>query len=170
MNYRIKSVLAAGIVFGVGGFILGGLAYVMAQGAQGEGYDIFPYAAGIGGLLTAALLWWLLLARPRNYSVSRGLGAGMLTGLLAHYPFWYAIIVYANICLASGSSCSSSFGKQEVNLLQGILAAGQLCLPSWIFFGWVTVLGGAMLGSVLAYIQNRKYEFEGEIQHAKRRI
>lgn len=167
MNFRIKSVLVASAIFGVGGFLLGGLAYLMAQG---QGYGIFPYAAGIAGLLTSALIWWLLLARPGQYSVARGLGAGALIGLLAHYPFWYAIIVYANICLASGSSCSSYFGKQEVNLLQGILAAGQLCLPSWIFFGWVTVLGGTMVGAVLAYIQQRTLDLDGEHTRSKRRI
>ena len=87
------------------GLVLGSLIFSDAAGA---GWGAMALSAGAGAALTQGMLWWWFMERPRRYRIRRGTLVGALSGLLAHYPCWYFVILVQNVSYwildGSGSS------------------------------------------------------------------
>ena len=146
--------LSIGILYCPVGLSLG--AFVAYQ-AAGEGYRFFPVYAGAAALITCSVLWWLIVEMPGRRSVAAGIVAGALGGLLSHPVCWYLKILAANIgyWVLRSSAYSSSFGEPPVDPLNGLWGAFVLSLWSWLFFGWVTIPSGGIIGGVFARLVKR---------------
>ncbi len=146
--------LSVGILYCPVGLGLGAFA---AYQAIGDGYRFFSLYAGVAALITCSVLWWLIIERPCRRSVAAGIVAGALAGLLSHPVCWYLQILAANIgdrVLRAGAY-SSSLAEAPVDPLNGLWAAFVLSLWSWLFFGWVTIASGGIIGGVFARLVKR---------------
>ncbi|MFZ0945269.1 MAG: hypothetical protein WB930_08460 [Syntrophobacteraceae bacterium] len=147
--------LSIGILYCPVGLGLGAFA---AYQAIGEGYRFFPLYAGVAALITCSVLWWLIIERPCRRGVAAGIVAGALAGLLSHPVCWYLKILAANIgywVLRTGAY-SSSLGEPPVDPLNGLWGAFVLSLWSWLFFGWVTIPSGGIIGGLFARLLKRR--------------
>lgn len=142
-----KSFLWIGVIAG----ICGGLVGLFVRGiAEAADYDLFPFFSGAAAFICAAVLWWWLLSKKGSYTLPRGLLAGGLTGLFAHYLCWYLLILAHNICYFGWGGCTSSLGEPPVDLLNGLWASAGLSIISLIAFGWLTVPLGALIAGLVA--------------------
>jgi hypothetical protein len=138
--------------------LVGGLAGLwVTTTATGDGYGVFIIAAPIAAFLTGMFSWWLLVARPGRRSLLRGAAAGTLAALLGHFLCWYLILVGAYVWYQLGGPWNA-IGGPPGNPLVAIAAAGAYGAFSLLFIGWVTVPCGALLGGLLAVVQNRRVE------------
>jgi hypothetical protein len=144
--------LIFGILCCLVGLAVGG--YV-AYTAIGEGYETFPLHAGAAALVTSALLWWLIMERPQRHSVVSGVLVGAFSGLLAHHVCWYFQLIEFNVgywIFHNAAKYASSLGEQPIDLLTGILAAWMFTFWSWLFYGWMTVPAGGLIGGLYAWV------------------
>jgi hypothetical protein len=149
--------LSIGILFCPVGF---GSGAFVAYRAIGEGYRFLPLYAGVSALITCSVLWWLIIERPCRRSVAAGIVVGALGGLLSHPVCWYVQILAANIgywVLRLGAY-SSSLDEPPVDPLNGLWSAFVLSLWSLLFFGWVTIPSGGIIGGVFARLVKRWYK------------
>lgn len=133
------------------GLIGAGYGFYVQRLATGEGYEWFPVYAGLAAFVTTTFFWWLVVTRSDKRSVWRGIIAGALSGSVAHYICWYLQIIGTNLCYWFSGGCVSSLGEPPVDLLNGLWAALVLSLASLLFFGWLTVPTGALVGGLLGY-------------------
>ena len=125
------------------GILIG--AYI-AITAIGDGYEWFPLYAGFAAFLTSCLLWRIFIERKKSYRIVVGIFVGALSGFLSHYVCWYLQIAIANFRYLVFGTGLSSLGEPPMNLLLGISGALGLSYWSWIFFGWLTVAAGGIIG------------------------
>jgi len=144
---KTSSTLGMALACGAAGLLIG---LWVARQAIATDYAAFPLYATLAALLAGGGLWWLLLARENRYRPLRGVLVGGLAGIVAHPLCWYLAILGQNACYWLWGGCRSSLGEPPVDPLNGLLAAGALALGSLLFFGWLTVPLGALLGGLWA--------------------
>lgn len=141
-----------GILCAVVGAVVG--AWV-ALTATGDGYEVFAAGAPVAAFLTGTFCWWLLIARSGNFAPVRAATAGALAAVLGHLLCWYLLILGSFLWyLATGSG--DSLGGPPLNPLQGFPAAFVYGAFSLLFYGWVTVPAGALIGLFLSFVQSRR--------------
>jgi hypothetical protein len=126
-------------------------AVLIVSTAAGDGYGVFLLAAPIAAFATAALFWWWLLDRPAIHSRTRGAIAGALAGAVAHYACWLLLLLGASACHAVTGACADSFGDGPIGPLDALWAAALYSLFSLLFYGWLTVPAGALVGALVAH-------------------
>ena len=131
---------AAGLLIGL---------WVAGQAVAGD-YAVFPLYATLAAVLAGGGLWWLLVARKGRYGLVRGIAVGALAGIVAHPLCWYLAILGQNACYWLWDGCRSSLNEPPVDPLNGLWAAVLLALGSLLFFGWLTLPLGALLGGLWA--------------------
>ena len=124
--------------------------------AIGSGYEFFAVYAGAAAFLTPTLLWRLIVARTEAYTILRGALTGAISGVLSHFVTWYLFILSSNVCYWAFGGCKDSLGEGPMNPLEGLAGAAGLSFFSLLFFGWITVPIGAILGGLLARSQRVK--------------
>lgn len=152
MKDPLKKSLSMGAICAAIGAVTGAL---LVATATGSGYTWFLVAAPIAAFLTGTALWWLFLARRARYGTGLGVFTGALAGALAHYVCWYLVLLGAATCHGLTGGCTDSLGVAPMNVVQAVAAAGLYSLVSLLFFGWLTVPGGAIAGGFLARAQRR---------------
>jgi len=157
---RVSSTLAAGLVAGISGSLVG---LIVSNTASGSGYELFPLYAALAAFLSAALFWWLLLGRKNNYTIVRGVFAGGLASIVSHYLCWYLLILAQNLCYWVWKSCTSSLGEPPADPILGLLGAAGLSFFSLIFYWWLTVIPGILIAVVLS-IWYRRGEKNSEVK------
>lgn len=143
----MKTTLLMGALCGAVGILVGLWVSLTATGA---GYERFPVYAFLAAFAGGAGLWWFVLARQGRYSLRRGAAAGALAGLVSHYFCWYLLILDNNLCFWLLGGCGSSLGEPPIDPLNGLWGAAVFTLGSLLFFGWLTVPAGALIGGLLA--------------------
>ncbi len=125
------------------------------QLATGSGYHLFWLYAGLAAFITAAGLWMAvmgLLNRRREAAGRRpsmglvGAIVGGLSGALAHPLCWFLQILAMYICFRTTGGCVSSLGEPPMDPLTALWASWGFSFFSLIFFGWITVPAGALIG------------------------
>lgn len=126
------------------------IGLLVSSVAIGEGYELFPVYAGAAAFITASGLWWALLARQDTYTITRGATVGAVAGTISHYLCWYLFFLGANICYWLFGGCRSSLGEPPVDPVNALWGAGLFSVGSLLFFGWLTVPAGMVIGGFLA--------------------
>ena len=143
----LKKTLIVGGLSGLIGLLIG--LYVSFV-ATGEGYEYFPIIAFLAAFGTSSALFWWIAARSRTRRVARGAFTGALAGALSHYVCWYLLILVNNLCYWLTGGCLDSLGQPPVDLLNALWGAAVLSIPSLVFFGWLTIPLGALIGGLVA--------------------
>lgn len=121
------------------------VGFTVLAAATGDGYGWFVAGAPVGAFLAGFTLWWLLVAR--------GALVGALAGAVGHYCTWYVLFLSAAVCHAVTGGCTGSLGEPPVGPFAAIGAAAIYSVFSLLFFGWLTIPVGAVLGGLLARTQ-----------------
>ena len=132
-SLRARWTLTAAIGFG------GAAALISVVAGLLMGFpNPFSIAVVVSATLTGGVLWYALVEHHDAEPVSRGAAAGVLTGLLAHIPLWFLMMVQEP--------------QSSVNHPSTVVS---LVTLSILFGGWVTVplagTAGLMLGLVRRY-------------------
>jgi len=150
--FPTRNTLYALLQVGIGavlitGLIMGVCLYPLLKGGDWRPLSI---AASLAAILTSLFCWWLFILRPGRITWLRGMGVGMLSGVLVHPATWYLLILYYYCIGAKGS-----LGDPTLNPYQAILESLVFSLWSLIIVGWFTIPLGGVGGVVLALIQRR---------------
>jgi hypothetical protein len=150
--HPVKSSLIMGVLCALVGTLTAVAIYWIGTG---DGYQWFLVAAPAASFLTGAFLWWLLLARKGLYGTARGALTGAAAGAVAHWVCWMFILIGSNLCNALTGGCTGSLGDAPMGLLEAIPATLLFSGFSLLFFGWITVPAGALIGGLLARSQSK---------------
>lgn len=124
----------------------------IALSAWGNGWELFAVAAPLGAFLSGLGMWRLIVAvRP---SKGRGLLAGFLAGLVAHWVCWYLLMLLHWLGFIFFGTGTSSLGEPPVNPLQALWGAAAFSFFSLLLCGWITGPVGAGIGYVLGRRQS----------------
>lgn len=121
----------------------------------GKGWSAFIVTAPLAAFSTGTVFWLLLVARQQAPSRTRGILAGVLTGVVGHYLCWYLMILYQDLRFLLFNE-TSSLGEPPLSPLGGILGAAAFTFWSMIIVGWLTAPLGGLLGLVTHHAQFRK--------------
>jgi len=122
---------------------------VVWQQATGDGYEIMPPAAALGGAFSAMLMWRVFVSGRIQGRIWRGALAGGLASIFGHFLTIYLAILYQNLCFTLWGGCTSSLGEPPAGPLLGLAGALAMSAFSLLFFGWLTVPLGVLLGALL---------------------
>ena len=127
-------------------------AYIAIIAAPGRGYDLLPFFAGISAFITPQLFWWLIVERKKRYQKKYGIIAGGLSGFFSHYLCWYFLIVYYYISYqVTGQGVTA--GGPPIDPLNALWGVWALSFWSLLFFGWITIPIGAIIGGIISVKQ-----------------
>jgi hypothetical protein len=118
--------------------------------ATGAGYEWLLVAAPTAAFLSGSILWWLLMERPDRTGTARGVLTGALAGTVAHYVCWLLLILASSACHAITGGCTDSLGEAPMPALYAVPAAAVYSAVSLVFYGWLTIPAGGLLGGLLA--------------------
>jgi hypothetical protein len=115
--------------------------------------------ASLFGLLVGVPLWQLLVVKPRCVTIRRGALWGVVSGLVVH-PLWW-IILWPIYTTTSYTSCVCMIQPLPGSAPLGFpplwhAGLGELLLiiiVSLVVVGWITVIGCAVTGMLLAVFQ-----------------
>jgi hypothetical protein len=112
-------------------------------------WRLFP-AAALAALLTAAALWWLVLARRSRYTTRRGIVTGVIVGVLSHPVTFGLAFTLFRVCFRADGDCASAPGLDPAGTVNALLAAAIYSVLSLTLVWWWTMGVGAFLGGLIA--------------------
>lgn len=124
------------------GLIVGVFIRVSAIGDYSE----FPYHATSASFLAPTLSWLLIVEKGKNYSKKRGITAGVIGIIIAHYLCWYSLLVVSNIQYHMFGMKIGSLGGPPIDPLSGLIAVLLYTVISYLVVGWITIPAGAFVG------------------------
>jgi len=130
-------------------------ALLVLANTTGSGYESLLVAAPIAAFVAGKSSWWLLVSRKARTGLPRGVLAGALAGAVGHSICWYMLLVGAFACHVTTGGCTDSLGQPPMNPLHAFAAAAGYSAFSLVFYGWLTVPAGALLGGLLAVARRR---------------
>lgn len=143
------------IYFGLINSLVGiAIGVYVAQLAHGEGYQYFPIYAGVAAFLTTSVGWYFIIYRTRRFSRNLAIAIGLTSGALAHPVCFYIALIHCNIQYWFWRECSS-LGEPPINLIFGLFTSFVPSIFSLIFFGWITIPLGAIIGFGFSYFLNK---------------
>lgn len=131
-------------------------------------YAFFPVPAALAAFVTSAFFWKVLVERSsQGVTKTRAILAGAISGLVAHYNCWYIVFLFANVCYHLFGGCKSSLGEPPADPLFALVGAAGLTFFSLIFYGWITVTGGALSGLLVTLWHGKHTQspMESDIAH-----
>jgi hypothetical protein len=108
-------------------------------------------AAPIATFLAAFLATWLLLTYLRPVTIWKGVGIGVIAGLLAHPFTWYLMSLYLYF-----SGTTSSLREPTLNPIEALWGSLILSLFSLAIIGWITIPISAVGGALLVYLYKKR--------------
>lgn len=147
MRTPVKRSLHFGLHYSIVGFVVGFYITVTSVG----NYSYFYIYSTFGAFITQFATWYILVERPKKFSLKRTAAVGALGALLSHYVCWYCFLIVANIQYRFFGLRLGSLGDEPIDLFTGLGAMWLFTLFSWLFVGWVTVPMGAFLGTLYGY-------------------
>jgi hypothetical protein len=127
----------------------------VAVNAQGKGYDLFPIFAGMAAFFTSFLFWWWLIEKRKETRKKFGILAGALSGFFAHFVTWYLYILAFYLDNTLSKIETSAVNPDLLGPLSGLWGAFVLSFWSLLFFGWLTIPYGAIIGGIFI-LKNQK--------------
>jgi hypothetical protein len=106
--------------------------------------------AVLSGFLTSLVVWWAVVARAPRSGIGRGLIGGTACGVLVHPVCWSLVVAGNALLILLGMSQRRPLGEQPFVVSREVVAVFSLSVWSLLFFGWMTVVAGAVTGGVLA--------------------
>lgn len=137
-------------------FVGVGMGFRVWSDAIGKGYEVMPVLAGTSSLFVGTFLWWLLVSRKSKFTIKRGLATGLLIAPVSHYFTFYIYILFANVSYWLLGIGRDAVSEPPGDPLNGIWGALGLTLWSLLFFGWMTVPAGGLIGAVYGWFLRRK--------------
>ncbi|MCK6559752.1 hypothetical protein HUU39_13850 [candidate division KSB1 bacterium] len=151
-----RSGLLMGALCALVGAAVGQWAASLASSAD---WALLPIFSGAASFLSGWFCWQRLLARRVLPPGRRAALAGVLAALLGHYLTFYCYFLWANI---EYWICNLRSGQPPADILNGLWGAGVLALWSLLFYGWLTLPVGGLLGAGLLTWLRRKQPFMRE--------
>ena len=105
--------------------------------------------AVLSGFLTSLVIWWAIVGRARKSGVRRGLISGITCGVLIHPVCWSLAGAGNCLMILLGRWPRQPLGEQPLTVPHEVLAVFALSLWSLLFYGWMTVVAGALTGGAL---------------------
>ena len=102
--------------------------------------------AVLSGFLTSLVIWWAIVGRARKSGVRRGLISGITCGVLIHPVCWSLAGAGNCLMILLGRWPRQPLGEQPLTVPHEVLAVFALSLWSLLFYGWMTVVAGALTG------------------------
>ena len=125
-----------GLLFSLIGIIVGiWVAYISVN----KDYSYFYIYSGVSGFITGKLFSKYIIEKKNLYSNTMYFTVAILTGLISHWLCWYLITLELNFRYWI---LDEHFFSPPIDPFFGIFGVLILCLWSWIFVGWATILGG----------------------------
>ncbi len=113
-----------------------------------------PVLVGASGFLTALVMWWAIVGRARTAPIRRGLISGIASGVLIH-PVCSCLVTAGNcLTVLLGVSSTDPLAEPLLTLGHEFSAVFNFSILSLLFFGWLTVVAGALTGGLLASWQD----------------
>jgi hypothetical protein len=119
---------------------------LVGSDAIGDGWEYFFCYTTAAAFLAPALIWRLLVEKRRKMGTLRYLLAGALSAAAAHYLSWYFMIIGENVDYWLLGGPGSSLGNAPIDPLNGVWGAMVYSLYSYVFWGWLTLPAGALIG------------------------
>ena len=114
-----------------------------------------PAIAGSSGFLTTLLMWRFIVAGAGKSRIGRGLICGIASGVLVHPVCWSLVSAGNSLMIVTGMSSRSPLGEPPFTLPHEIVAVFSFSILSLLFFGWLTVVAGALTGGLLGLVTIR---------------
>src|SRR5579859_1709035 len=131
-----------------------------------QGGWLLILASVFAAVINSVWVWWKLIIKPLHVTIGRGIGAGVLSSIIAHPLMWVFLFLFSYSFtggyLLFGNN-GSSLGQVQ-NLLQvigGVLICSALSL---LFVGWLTALVGGAGGAMLILMQRKWFPLEGDVK------
>lgn len=123
---------------------------------------VFGIPAAVGGLVASPVCWWVVVERSGRAGPLRGAAAGGAAGVLAHPVMWVAfVLVVFGPALTPGGPVAAPSEVAD-GVVEGAAGFGILSLLSLLFFGWLTLAIGLVVGAVLGIRRARVAEGASE--------
>ena len=105
--------------------------------------------AVLSGFLTSLVIWWAIVGSCRKSGVGRGLISGIACGVLVHPVCWSLADASNSLMILLGKLPRQPLGEQPFTVPHEVVAVLALSVWSLLFYGWMTVVAGALTGGVL---------------------
>ncbi|MCT4559804.1 MAG: hypothetical protein N4A41_00350 [Crocinitomicaceae bacterium] len=125
-----------GILFSIVGIMVG--LWISITSGNNDYKYLYVYS-GISGFLTGKLLANPLVENGKKFNHKNLILVGILSGLLSHWLCWYLLMLEYNFRFWI---LNEDFYSRPIDPILAIPGVFVLCFWSWLFVGWVTVLGG----------------------------
>jgi len=126
------------------------LASYISYSAIGD-YNILPIYAMLATFLTACIFWYFIIEKHQKYHIKIGIIVGIATALFSHYVCWYIMLIPSNISYYIFDISSGSLNEPPIDLISGLLYMWVYTLYSWLFFGWISLIIGGMIGGFYSH-------------------
>jgi hypothetical protein len=105
--------------------------------------------AVLSGFLTSLVMWWVIVGRARKSGIGRGLICGIACGVLIHPVCWSLAGVGNSLMIWLGKSPRHPLGELPLTVPHEVIGVSALSVWSLLFYGWFTVLAGALAGGAI---------------------
>jgi hypothetical protein len=105
--------------------------------------------AVLSGFLTSLVTWWAIVGRAHDSGVGRGLISGLVSGVLIHPVCWSLICAGNSLTILLGMSSRQPLGELPLTVGHELVAVFSFSVWSILFYGWLTVVAGALAGGAL---------------------
>ena len=129
------------------------LASYVSYSSIGD-YSVLPIYAPPATFLTAYIFWYFLIEKPKKYTIKRGITIGICVALFSHYVCWYSIIIAYNISYYIFDIPLGSLNEPPIDPISAIAYMWVYTFYSWLFFGWISILIGGIIGGVYIYFHH----------------
>lgn len=116
-------------------------------------YDTLSFYAPLATFLVSYSLWQTFMSKCS--SIKRGVFIGVLTVILSHYFTWYFMLIGVNIEYHILGLQVGSLNDEPIDLISGIGYMWGYTFLSLLFFGWITIPIGGIVGGMLGYFMKK---------------
>jgi hypothetical protein len=110
--------------------------------------EVFAVAV-LSAFLTSLVIWWAIVVRACKSGVGRGGISGIACGVLIHPVCWSLAGAGNALMILLGKSPRQPLGEQPFTVPHEVVAVFALSVWSLLFYGWLTVVAGALTGGML---------------------
>lgn len=143
MNEGILRAIKFGVVCCPVGIFVGIMVLIDSNG----NWSTFPFYSTFAAFIAPAVVWYLILEQKKIFTTVRGVYAGCIGAVTAHFACWYSILLVADI---TSYLKLNPLGGERIGPIMGLEGGFYLALFSFIFFGWLTIPMGGYIGGAFA--------------------
>ena len=133
-----------------------GVGLLIQKIAIGD-YSGFFYFSATSAFVSSYVIWYFLMEKGHHRSLIRGMVAGMINVIVAHYLCFYFFLLKANIEYWVFGMEIHPLGGPPIDPLLGIEASALYATISYLLIGWLTIPAGTLLGVFYTrWLRNRR--------------